>query len=125
LQEIENATRIVDSVAVVPLITVRMMESWLLISESAIRTASGNPQGRKPLEIPKISSLEGIADPKSLLFKLLRDASELKGRRLKKFSETEARKIIAVEIEDFSPLLRLRAFQALKEALKNQLLSTN
>jgi hypothetical protein len=69
--------------------------------------------------------LEGIADPKSLLFQLLREASELKGRRLKKFSETEARKITAVEIEDFSPLLRLRAFQALKEALKDQLLSTN
>lgn len=122
LEEIQTVSGIVNPVTVVPLITVRMMETWLLISESAIRIASGNPQGRQPLGLPKIAQLEKIADPKSLLFKLLRDASELKGRRLKKFSEFEARKIAAEEIEDFSPLLQLNAFQALKNALEEKFL---
>lgn len=121
LEEIKAVSERLDIVDLVPIVTIRMMEAWLLISESAIRVASGNPQGRITLNLPKIKQLEGIADPKSLLFKLLRTASELKGRRLKKFSEFEARRIAAEEIEDFSPLLQLSAFKALKEILEEMI----
>ena len=104
-EEIQRVSEQLDIVDLVPVVTVRMMEAWLLISEPAIRIASGNPQGRVSLNLPKTRQLEAIADPKSLLFELLKTASELKGRRLKKFSEFEARRITAEEIEDFSPLL--------------------
>jgi hypothetical protein len=119
-EEIQRVSAQLDIVDLVPVVTVRMMEAWLLISEPAIRIASGNPQGRVSLNLPKTRQLEAIADPKSLLFELLKTASELKGRRLKKFSEFEARRITAEEIEDFSPLLQLSAFQALKKALKEK-----
>ena len=120
LEEIEAAAQAVDTVPVVPVIPIRMTEAWLLIDEQAIRRASGNPQGKTQLELPKIGNLETIADPKSLLFDLLRKASELKGRRLKKFSVFEARKILAEEIEDFSALLQLSAFQKLLDLLRKQ-----
>lgn len=91
----------------VPVIPVRMTEAWLLISESALRSASGNPGGRKPLSLPPVSKLESVADPKQLLQDLLLEASELTGRRRKKFSFPEVRARIPDFLEDFETLLRL------------------
>ena len=66
-------------------IPVRMTEAWLLVSSSAIRHASGNPNGQKPLEIPPLHNLESLSNPKNILFEALKEASELSGRRLKKY----------------------------------------
>lgn len=74
-------TASVPSVCVVP---VRMLEAWLLFSEEALRRAAANPNRRTPLRIPSPATLEQINDPKSDLYQLLSEASELKGRRLKK-----------------------------------------
>ena len=120
--EIATASDHFDSMKFVPLITVRMMEAWLLINESAIRIAAGNPKGNKPLNLPRIGKLETLTDPKTLLFDLLREASELTGRRLKKFSVYEARRIAAEEIQDFSPLLQLKAFQNLKKEIEAKII---
>jgi hypothetical protein len=95
------------------IIPVRMQEAWLLIEEAAIRHAAGNRDGQEPLSMPKTGELERIVDPKTLLHDLLRQASGLHGHRLRKFSAREVAGLVSELIRDFSPLLRLRAFQEL------------
>jgi hypothetical protein len=103
------------AVCVVP---VRMQESWLLIDEAAIRSAADNPRGRMPLAIPPLKRLEEVPDPKSLLWDLLSNASGLRPGRLRRFDPARRIHRLADLIEDFSPLRRLSAFQALEEDLQ-------
>lgn len=117
-REIEEATERVAAeigrkyyVCVVP---VRMQEAWLLINQSAIRRAAGNPNGKKALALPDVSEIESTPSPKKRLLQLLKDASELRGRRLKKFRPTKHVHLIAANISDFSPLRQLPAFQRLE-----------
>lgn len=108
-------------VAVVP---IRMTEAWLLIDERAIRVAAGNPNGRVPLGLPDLSSLERVANPKDILRDLLVSASELTGpRRRAQFKRDLAVRVhrVADEIEDFSPLFELSAFRELDEDLTQAL----
>jgi hypothetical protein len=99
------------TVCVIP---VTMTETWLLLSEPAIREAASRPHGREDLSIPPWRNWEAIADPKSLLETMLKTASGCTGRRLKKFRPRERIQRIAGLIEDFSPLRRLEAFQRLE-----------
>jgi len=99
----------------VPVIPVRMTESWLLISETALRAASGNPQGNHGLSLPPIVRLESIPDPKKLLIDLLREASGLTGRRLKKFHYQTARARIPDFFESFERLLALTSAKAVDD----------
>jgi hypothetical protein len=103
------------SICVVP---VRMTEAWLLIDEKALRRAAGNVNGQKPLELPPPSLLEQHSDPKRLLYDLLRDASERKGRRLSNFPVGQSALLVAEYIDDFSPLRNLSAFASLEADLK-------
>lgn len=98
------------AVCVVP---VRMSEAWLLIDESALRRAAGNPNGKVPLDLPNVHRLEQLPDPKQLLHELLRRASGLRGRRLASFNRCLQGFRVADLIHDFSPLYRLSAFQRL------------
>ena len=95
----------------VPVVPVRMTEAWLLIDEAAIRSAAGNPHGTAVLDLPKLGAIEGIADPKDLLYTALREACELKGRRLARFSAQDAVGLVADRISDFKPLQYLPAFR--------------
>ena len=54
-------------------------------------------------------------DPNNALFDVLREASGLTGRRLKKFNMAESRIRIAELVSDFRPLRNLMAFQRLEE----------
>jgi hypothetical protein len=112
----EEITRAVGplhlSVPHVCVIPVKMLEAWLVLDEDALRFAAGNPNGRVRLQLPPANSVERIADPKNLLFQLLRDASELSGRRLRKFKENSARSLICEYIDDFSHLRTLDSFRA-------------
>src|SRR5262249_32113944 len=101
----------VPHICVVP---VRMTEAWLLIDQTAIRRASGNPNGTVKLNVPPISSLEEKPDPKQLLHELLITASELFGRRQKSFNPRDKVRLVAQHLEDFSPLRRLLAFRDLE-----------
>jgi hypothetical protein len=103
------------AVCVIP---VRMQEAWLLIEEAAIRHAAGNPHGQGPLLMPKVRELEQIADPKAVLHDLLRQASGLHGRRLRKFAIRAGVRLVTEVTRDFSPLLQLRAFQELDAELR-------
>jgi hypothetical protein len=91
----------------VPVIPVRMTEAWLLVSESALRSASGNPNGRNPIKTPLWRDLETIPDPKMVLQNLLVDASGLSGRRRKKINFSAQRARIPDFFEDWNTLLKL------------------
>ena len=69
-------------VGVVP---VRMVESWLLLDESAIRRVAGRPRGNILIDLPSPSDVESESDPKGCLEQALITASETSGRRLQKF----------------------------------------
>ena len=85
-QEISDAVR--DSgfhglwVEIVP---VQTTEAWLLLDETAIRNVTGNPNGTVPLGLPIQTQVEGEANPKARLEQALLTASELGGRRRKRF----------------------------------------
>jgi hypothetical protein len=108
LTQLRSAGVDIPYVCVVP---VRMQEAWLLIDQNAIRIAAGNQYGRAPLPLPRARDLEGVVDPKALLFQLLQTASELSGRRLHKLSLSRARLRIAELIDDFTALRALPAFR--------------
>jgi hypothetical protein len=105
----------IPHICVVP---IRMTEAWLLFDEHAIRKAAGNPAGRRAINIPALNRLEGIPDPKDLLFTNLMTASELTGRKRKRFNPAKRRYRIAENIEDYSPLFALSAFRRLHEDIK-------
>jgi hypothetical protein len=104
------------AVCVVP---IQMTEAWLLFDEDAIRRAAGNPNGKVALNLPSPSETEQLHDPKELLFKILREASGLTGRHLKKFNPRESRVRITELIADFSPLRALRAYRRLEEEISS------
>ncbi len=101
---------------VVNVVPVRMTEAWLLFDERVLRRAAGNPNGAMRLDPPRIRDLEDVADPKERLQGLLRQASGLSGRRLKKFSTrgTTPRRISEL-LDTFAPLRVLPAFAALED----------
>jgi hypothetical protein len=105
----------VASVCVVP---VRMTEAWLLIDERAIRKAAGRPQGRAALNLPQLRRLEEQADPKASLHQALRDASELRGRRLRDFPVSQRVRRVAELISGYGALRALSAFRALEQEVR-------
>lgn len=119
-QEISDATTDIQ-VPVVNLVPVRMQEAWFLFDEAAIRRAAGCPNGRMALDLPPLKNAEAIPDPKDLLFKILRTASDLQGRRRKQFRPDVRR--LAELIDDFSPLRQLEAFRRLEASLCDALLT--
>lgn len=102
----------------VTIIPVRMLEAWLCFDEGAIRKASGNPAGKSPLHLPPLKRVESRPDPKADLLEALLAASELTGRRRKKFNTSRAFWRLVDCIEDFSPLRELPSFLAFENSIK-------
>lgn len=102
---------------IVPVVPCKMSEAWLLIDPDAIRMAAGNPNGKILLKLPPTNKLEKIADPKNTSITLLKEATELNNRRLKKFNPRLAIHRLSETIEDYSLLRNLEAFQKLEEEL--------
>ncbi len=115
LLEVQKQVEVSPVICVVP---VRMGEAWLLFNETAIRRAAGNPNSQVPLDLPPLMRLEHLPDPKEDLYNLIRLASGLRGRRLKKLNSKERAVRVAEYIEDFSPLRALPAFKALERDLE-------
>jgi hypothetical protein len=118
--EIENAWTMAakNNEKIVPVVPIRMTEAWLLIDEVSIRKASGNPNGAFTINLPQITNLETLPDSKSILEQLVRDASGLKGRNLKKFNVKQAKHLVSENISDFSPLKGLMAFTSFEKDLR-------
>jgi len=81
---IAEAAKSVTVPAFICVVSVRMQEAWLLFDEAALRRAAGNPNGQRPLDLPPLSQLEQLPDPKKALYEHLREASGLQERRRKK-----------------------------------------
>ena len=111
--ELSERGKTLPVVCVVP---VRMQEAWLLIDESALKTAAGNPSSRETLPMPDMGRLEDLPDPKNILHELLRQASGLQGRRLKRFNRDLGKRVqhVAQQIGDFHLLRTLAAFRKLE-----------
>lgn len=129
-EEIKEAVRNLKSKNLpffVPVIPVKQLETWLLIDEKAIRYAVGKPNSTIPLNLPKLKNLERKSNPKQFLSEVIKIASELSGTQFKRrFRNTDScRWRIAEEIEDFSPLQQLSAFQELENKIKNFAESVN
>ncbi len=119
--EITDAISQVKSVQVPPfvcVIPVRMQEAWLLFDEAALRRAAGNPNGHQVLALPDVAQLEELPNPKNILHELLRQASGLSSRRVRKFSVNERVHRVAELIDDFTPLRSLPAFMILEAEIK-------
>jgi len=99
------------AVCVVP---VRMLETWLLFDEPALRRVAGNPHGQQPLKLPPVAKLEKLPNPKTVLYTLFKEASGLEGRRRKRVPVHRYVGRIADLIDDFAPLRALPAFKALE-----------
>ncbi len=95
-------------------IPVRMTEAWLLFDESAIRFAAGNRNGQNSLQLPDPRTVENLPDPKAELYRLIQEASDLHGRRLKQLNPRERVRHITAVVSDFSPLRSLAAFRILE-----------
>jgi hypothetical protein len=78
---------------------VQMTEAWLLFNEDAIWFAVGNSNGKNLLNLPELSEIEQILNPKDSCFRFC-EASGLTARRLKFFCQA----LTAFQIDaDFSP----------------------
>jgi hypothetical protein len=118
VDEAQSETGVSPVVCVVP---VRMQEAWLLFDAPAIRRAAGNPHGRGALRLPVLRRIEDLPDPKTELYNLIRTASGLTGRRLKrlKVSTLSSRASqVSGYINDFAPLRTLPAFRYLETNLR-------
>ena len=107
----DESIKIPEYVCVVP---VRMLETWLLFDEAALRKAAGNPAGRQTIQLPSLRRLESEPKPKSKLHELLIEASGLNKHRRKRFNVEPCVHRLASCIKDFTPLRQLTAFQALE-----------
>lgn len=103
---------------VVPVVPVRMSESWLLFDGPAIASAAGSPSSQVP--VPGVAEIEAIPDPKDRLDALLFQAAGAPvGRRGKIFKRSIASRRVSVaeHITDYSPLENVPAFQSFQLAL--------
>lgn len=116
ISEALGAQTTVRAVCVIP---VRMQEAWLLFDEKAIRRAAGNPNGRIPLQLPPLGTVESLTNPKEFLFQLICVASELSPTRRKKLRPQKLAHLISQSIDDFTPLNQLSAFCALEQELSD------
>lgn len=114
--EVEQAVRGIEVThGLVPVIPVRMTEAWLLLDELAIRRVAGNPTGRTPLNLPKLPSIESVADPKTVLRECLLTAAEVTGRRrdafIKRFSQHRRQLLERLDVS--GPVVKLASWQRL------------
>ena len=105
-------------IPVVALIPIKMSEAWLLFDENAIRKAAGNPCGRVKLNLPALRDIENRPDPKKDLREALKLASELRGRRLKKFDPSIAFWRVVDHLSDFTPLRHLAGVLAFEQTVR-------
>ena len=107
-----------DRQDVVPVVPVRMSESWLLFDGTAIAKAASAPSAQVP--VPPIAQIENIPDPKSRLDQLLFQAAGApSGRRGRNFQRTIVNRRVSVAeyIVDYSPLENVSAFRRFQEVL--------
>lgn len=104
----------------IKVVPVRMTEAWLLLDESAIREAAGNPNGTVPLPLPPVKRLDSLPDPKKVLLELLQTATENTPRRQRSFNARQAIHRLAEFQQEigFHALRALPAFAAVEHEVQ-------
>lgn len=115
----EFCPRVCPMVPYVSVVPIRMTEAWFLFDEAAIRRGADNPNGKSSLDLPRLSSMESLRNPKEALIDAFLKAKDLNARRSKRVGTSKSLYLVAENITDFSPLRRLSAFQALEEELRH------
>lgn len=118
VDEIAAAAGGVRHVAVVP---VRTTEAWLLPHESAIREACGRPSGAESLNLPSLSRIEDLSNPKQVLRDAIQAALHTRAGRRNRQDPTDAYYRISDLVEDWAPLRRLSAFRRLEQDTRGAL----
>lgn len=124
LEAIQEALRQISPkprhVAVIP---VQETEAWLLLDEAEIRRVAENPRGRMPLDLPKPSQVESIAQPKERLKELLLEASGQTGRRRQKIKKRfgRHRRLLLRRLEPEGPVSQVPAWQRFYKDLQEVL----
>ncbi len=117
--EIQVAVDRVTSVAKhIPVIPVKMTETWLLTDEQAIRNAARNPNGATLLSLPTTTHLEDLPDPKKTLRDLVSLAAEATTRHRRRERNLFTARTwirIAEETKTFANLSQLPAFAELRK----------
>ncbi|MEA9653336.1 hypothetical protein ABFU65_20210 [Xanthomonas campestris pv. raphani] len=116
-QEIQDAcVGIFDPEAVIPVVPVKMLETWLLVDMTAISRVAGKASYGEIGCVPAIKALENVVDSKRLLLDALCECSELQGIRLKKFKnlfgKMRARLVSAIDAE--GPICQLPSYAQFK-----------
>ncbi|MBX3001888.1 MAG: hypothetical protein KF893_25405 [Caldilineaceae bacterium] len=122
-KEIQEASPVHLAQTIICVVPIRMLEAWLLLDLVALRTAAGNPNGVAPLSLPVVEQIESLPDPKSVLFDLLRTASDLPRNRRNRLPFHKLVHRVAALINDFSPLRGLAAFRRLEQDVMSQVQS--
>jgi hypothetical protein len=100
------------------IVPVRMTEAWLLVDESAIRAAAGNPNGQVRLNLPTPNRVESV-DAKDVLKTALEAATELGARRRRRFDFAVARQRVADCLSDYALLRKLPSFRHFEEQVRS------
>ena len=116
---IEASANVELNVNRVPIVPVRTTEAWILLDERAIRRVAGKPRGRQPLNLPRPSRVEHLADPKGALETALVAASGCSGNRLRKFRNRfgRHRRILLEQLPIGGALDYVPAWARLREAV--------
>lgn len=122
--EIQDATPHSFVGRVIPVIPIKMTETWLLTDAKAICNAVGNPNSVINLALPTSKQLEKCA-AKTVLLAALTSASELGTKRRRKFRPEQFRHIVAELTVDLTLLRRIPSFQRLEDALRPLLNTLN
>jgi len=104
-------------------VPVQETEAWLLLDEESIRSIAGKPSGRSPLEIPSPARVESIAKPKEKLMEMLAIASELSGRKLKRFKKRfpDHRRLLIERLDIDGLISQVPAWQQLCKDIESTL----
>lgn len=115
----EASANVALNVNRVPIVPVRTTEAWILLDEVAIRRVAGKPGGRQPLNLPRPSRVEHLADPKGALETALVAASGCSGNRLRKFRNKfgQHRRILLEQLPIGGALDHVPAWARLREAI--------
>lgn len=117
----QGAVGVIDHERVIPVIPTRMLETWLLADELALRSVAGNKYGRLVLgSLPPINRLETVPDSKELLCEVLCEASETQGGKLKKFRKgfSQMRARLAIDLDPDGPVSNLPSYQAFRARIR-------
>lgn len=120
LGEIINSAQLATvPIDVVPMVPVRMLESWLLVDEQAIRSAANNRNGNIPIDLPRPNRIESLPDPKAKLFEALNTACNLPPQRRRNFSAQNARSRITSFMASFALLRHQQGFLKFEAAFNH------